>query len=91
MSKSTRITVRLPDEIVDAVDSRRRIRGESRSAFLEQTLRSLLQSRNKPDEESEAEEKERYIRGYREYPETEEEMEEARILAAIAFAEDPWE
>lgn len=83
MSESVKVTISLPRELLDMVE-RERGRRESRSEFFRHALENLLQTRR----EREAEEQ--YARGYRQQPETEEEVAAAWATSAAALAREPW-
>jgi Arc/MetJ-type ribon-helix-helix transcriptional regulator len=79
-----KIAISLPDEVLRAVEQERLARGESRSAFFRRAVEQLLrrERERKWDEE--------YVRSYREFPETAEEVAWAQLgLAGLAV--DPWD
>ncbi len=79
MSKTVKIGFSLPQELLDAVDQERRTRGESRAAFFRHAAESALRA------ESESAAVERYIEGYRRYPETEQELAESEAMSRSAL------
>jgi metal-responsive CopG/Arc/MetJ family transcriptional regulator len=79
-----KIAISLPDEVLQAVERERLVKGESRSAFFRRAVEQLLRR------EREREADERYVRGYLEFPETEEELAWAQ-LGLAALAADPWD
>lgn len=85
MRKTLKIAVSLPEELLEATERERRIRGESRSAFVQRAIRMVLEHKEKEEAISS------YIEGYRRIPESTEEIEVARRTAEIVFAEEPWE
>ena len=84
-TKYRRVTVTLPERLVDAVDGQLAQPDESRSAVIARLVRRALREM----EEREAEE--RWIRSYTEQPMTEEELSWADLIAH-AKPEDvpPW-
>ena len=80
-----KIAISLPDEVLRAVEQERLARGESRSAFFRRAVEQLLRR------EREREADQRYVRGYLEFPETEEEDVWIRAAGLMALAEEPWE
>ncbi len=68
MSKSTKIAISIPKELLRGVERERRSRGEGRSAFFRRAVEAYLQR------ECEREDIRRYVEGYRKHPETEEEL-----------------
>ena len=85
MSTVTRFTISVPNELLEAVDNKL-IRGdESRSAAVRRLLEDAVR------EAEEQEEIDRYIRGYREYPQTEEEFGWVDRAGRELLAEHPWQ
>ena len=84
MSKTSKIAISLPQEILDAVERERDQRGESRSQFFRRAVETLLRH------QQEQELSEQYIRAYQQMPETTEEVEAARRAASTILAEEPW-
>ncbi len=80
-----KIALSLPDQMLKVIEKERKARGLSRSEFLREAVERLLR------EERVRLEKEQYIRGYLEHPETEEEMAWAEAASAEVLAEYPWE
>ncbi len=84
MSKSVKIAISLPEEVLRAVEHERLACGQSRSEYIREALEEQLRrQRQRQDVE-------RYVQSYREQPESDEEIATATQLAARAFAEDPW-
>ena len=87
-----KIAISLPDEVLEAVERERLGRGKvlSRSEFIKRAVEQYLRT------ETERELEERYIRGYLEHPETEEELDawvdRASISGLREFYKDepPW-
>lgn len=84
MPKTTKIAISLPDEMLTAVEQERRESGESRSEFFRRAVERLL----KQNQESSAVKE--YIRGYREVPESADEIEAAHRIGGAVLAEEPW-
>ena len=85
MTKAAKIAISLPEDLLQGIDSRCKASGESRSAFLRRAVEVYLRR------ERERELEEQYVRGYQQFPETEEEIALATSMAHIALAENPWE
>lgn len=80
-----KIAISLPDEVFEVIEKEREATGESRSEFLRRAVETLIRKKK------EQEEIERYIRGYQQYPETDEEIAFAKFASLQALAENPWE
>ncbi len=85
MKKAAKIAISLPEALLERVERERLATGESRSEFFRHVMEAYL--RQKRERELE----EQYIRGYREHPETAEEMAGWENLVAEAWADLPWE
>ena len=85
MSKTAKIAISLPQDLLENIDSERLAHGESRSGFFRRAIEAFL--RHERDREA----IEQYIRGYQEYPETEEEIGLAQTTLPAALVENPWE
>jgi metal-responsive CopG/Arc/MetJ family transcriptional regulator len=84
MPKTTKIAISLPDDMFTDVEHERSESGESRSEFFRRAVESLLRRRREQDKT------ERYVRAYRQNPETKEEIEAARHAASAIFSEESW-
>ncbi len=84
-SKTTKIAISLPEDVLDAVEKEREGSGESRSEFFRRAVEALLRRQR------EQELSEQYIRAYQNAPESPEEVEAARRAAGSILAEEPWE
>jgi metal-responsive CopG/Arc/MetJ family transcriptional regulator len=84
MSKTTKIAISLPEDILNAVEKERKDSGESRSEIFRRAVEMLLRQRREQDMN------ERYIQAYKQAPETKEEIEAARHAANAILAEEPW-
>ena len=85
MSKTTKIAISLPAALLEGIENERQARGETRSQFFRRAVESFLRR------EKERELDEQYIRGYQQYPETEEEIAFAESTVHFSLAENPWE
>lgn len=84
MTKTTKIAISLPDDMLTDVEREREESGESRSEFFRRAVGVLLRRRR------EQEISERYIRAYQQSPETKEEIKAARRAASVILAKEPW-
>jgi len=85
MHRSAKVAISLPEDMLKAVEKERKAHGESRSEFFRRAIERLL----KQERESSAVKE--YIRGYREVPESAEEIEAAHRIGNAVLAEEPWE
>ncbi|HEX9896442.1 MAG TPA: ribbon-helix-helix protein, CopG family [Dehalococcoidales bacterium] len=85
MSRTSKIAISLPEDILNAVEEKRGESGESRSQFFRRAVEALLKLQRERDQN------ERYIRAYSENPETEQEIEAARHAASTILAREPWD
>jgi len=84
MAKIAKITISIPEEVLNAVETERKESGESRSQVIRRAIELLLRQRK------EQELSEQYIQAYRQMPETEEEVKAARQAAISILAEESW-
>jgi metal-responsive CopG/Arc/MetJ family transcriptional regulator len=90
MSKVAKVTISLPGEVLDAVERERGARGETRSEFVLRAVEDYLRrERHRQDVE-------RYIRGYQEFPEAEDEeliawVQGTQAALAEVWDDEPWE
>jgi metal-responsive CopG/Arc/MetJ family transcriptional regulator len=84
MSKTSKIAISLPEDVLAAVEKEREESGESRSEIFRRAIRLLLRQRK------EREISERYIHAYQRMPDTTEEVNAARRSASTILAEEPW-
>ncbi len=84
MSKTTKIAISLPDELLSAVEQERSVSGESRSELFRRAVAMLLRRRQ------EQEMSEQYIRAYKQMPETREEIAAASHAASTILAGESW-
>jgi metal-responsive CopG/Arc/MetJ family transcriptional regulator len=82
MRKAVKIAIGLPDKLLRIAERERKVRRETRSEFFRRAVEALLR------QEQERRDVDQYIQGYLAYPESEEEVEEARRLSKRVFAAD---
>ena len=85
MSRIAKIAISLPEDILEAVEAERKLKGESRSEFFRRAADALLKQRW---ERMAAKE---YVRGYQEIPESAEEVESAHLAGSAILAMEPWD
>jgi Arc/MetJ-type ribon-helix-helix transcriptional regulator len=84
VSKVVKIAISLPPELLEAADQKRQDRGETRSEFFRHAVEALLR------QEQEQEAVQRYLQGYRDQPETDEEVEAIHRASGAVFEQAPW-
>jgi metal-responsive CopG/Arc/MetJ family transcriptional regulator len=84
MGQIVKISVSLPVEILKAVEGECKIRGESRSRFFRHAVERLL------DQQHAQEAVKRYVEGYRQQPETDEEVALAHQISSAVLKQEPW-
>lgn len=85
MSRAVKISVSIPSEVLEKADRERETIGESRSEFVRQAIEERVRRM------AEAERVERYVQGYRNLPETAEEVASSFALSQAALSGEPWE
>jgi len=85
MGKAAKVAISLPEDVLAAVEMERQAKGESRSEF----FRRAVEARLKHERESSAIRD--YVRGYQQYPESDEEVEAAHRVGSAVLAAEPWE
>ena len=85
MGKSAKVAISLPEDVLEAVETERKAKGESRSVFFRRAVERLLK------QERESSSIEDYVRGYQEAPESAEEIEAAHRVGSAMLAGEPWE
>lgn len=85
MSKTVKVAISLPSDLLVVAERAREARGETRSEFFRLAIEAWLQR-----EEQQAA-IDQYVEGYRRCPENDDEVEEASKVAATVFALEPWE
>ncbi|MBA7560317.1 hypothetical protein ES708_01942 [subsurface metagenome] len=84
MGKSAKVAISLPEDVLEAVETERKVKGESRSQFFRRAIERLL----KQERDSLAVKD--YVRGYQEVPESAEEVEAVHRVGIAVLAEEPW-
>ena len=85
MNHAEKVAISLPARLLRDIDRLRKKTGESRSAVFRRAAHTLI-----ADQEHASRIRE-YIEGYRNYPETAAEVQEAEILAAELLGIEPWD
>jgi len=84
MSRTTKIAISLSEDVLASVEREIKASGESRSEFFRRAVEALFKQRQ------EQALNEQYMCGYRQMPETTEEVDAARLAASIILAEEVW-
>ena len=84
MAKSAKVAISLPDNVLEAVEMERKVKGESRSQFFRRAIERLL----KQERDSSAVKD--YVRGHQEIPESAEEVEAVHRRGIAVLAGEPW-
>jgi len=84
MAKSAKVAISLPEDVLEAVETERKAKGESRSRYFRRAIERLL----KQERDSLAAKD--YVRGYQEVPESAEEVEAVHRVGIAVLAEEPW-
>jgi len=82
MGKSAKVAISLPQDILEAVETERKARGESRSEFFRRAIERFLKQESSAVED--------YVRGYRETPESVDEVQAIHQVGIAMLAEEPW-
>ena len=85
MGKSAKVAISLPEDVLEAVETERKAKGQSRSQFFRRAIERFLR------QERESSAVKDYVRGYQEIPESAEEVEAAHRVGSAILAEEPWE
>ena len=85
MAPSDKIAVSLPAGLVRQIERERKRTGETRSAFVQRAIRLVFSEQDRRKRVAE------YIEGYRNQPETEDEIAAAEAAGAKLLAQEPWE
>ena len=85
MRRAVKVAISLPEEIFQAAEREREARRESRSEFYRIAVEAFLRRQR------EREAVNRYVRGYRDLPESEDEIAAARSASARLLELEPWE
>lgn len=84
MGQTVKISVSLPVEIMKAVEGECKARGESRSRLFRQAIERLLEQQHAQEAVK------RYVEGYRQQPETDEEVALAHQISSAVLKQEPW-
>jgi len=85
VGKSAKVAISLPEDILEAVETERKAKGQSRSEFFRRAIERLLR------QERESSAVKDYVHGYQEIPESVEEVEATHRVGSAVLAEEPWE
>lgn len=85
MSKTAKIAISLPEDLLEAIEEERKARGETRSQFLRRAVEAYRQRQR------ERLAVEQYMEGYLKMPESREEIEAAHRAGSAVLAGEPWE
>ena len=80
-----KIAISVPDEMLDAIETERSVNGETRSEFFRHAVEAYLRRIQEREQDKQ------YIRGYQQFPETEEDLGGLGTVALEALAQEPWE
>jgi metal-responsive CopG/Arc/MetJ family transcriptional regulator len=86
MAHTAQVTITLPEDVLQAVETARCARNESRDEFFHRAVERLLSARRDEPGFDEA-----YIRGYQQFPETPEEVAENWAVSQPVLAAEVWE
>jgi metal-responsive CopG/Arc/MetJ family transcriptional regulator len=85
VGRSAKVTISLPSDLLDEIEQERMERHQTRSEFVrglvEETFRGRREQHNRA----------RYLRGYEQCPESDEEVAEAARVGHQVLAAEPWE
>jgi metal-responsive CopG/Arc/MetJ family transcriptional regulator len=84
MTRAVKIAISLPEDLLRVVDEQRLANGTSRSAFFRLAVEELSRRQREQDAAG------RYVRGYLQHPESDEEIQEALQTATAVLAVEPW-
>ena len=85
MTRSAKIAISLPQELLQGIQAECEARGQTRSEFFRRAV--VLYLRRQRERELE----ERYVRGYLDMPESDEEVEWTQSAGLASLSRDPWE
>jgi Arc/MetJ-type ribon-helix-helix transcriptional regulator len=83
--KVAKVSISLPEELLEAVDDLVRTRAKTRSELIREAVERLLRA------EEDARLEAQYAAGYRSHPEDDAEARAAEVMAAETAGCDPWE
>jgi metal-responsive CopG/Arc/MetJ family transcriptional regulator len=84
MNDTTRLTIRMPPKLLEALDQKLAQPGESRSATIRRVLEDALREEQAPTDI------ERYLQGYRDQPQTEAEFGWSDDALKDSLTAVPW-
>lgn len=84
MSRSLKIAISLPPDLLEAAERERQARGETRSEFFRRAVEALLRW------ERGQEATERSIQSYQEQPETDDEVTAIHQASSTVLSQEPW-
>ena len=84
MTRSAKIAISLPEDLLEGIDRERGASGETRSQYFRRAVRALLRR------DGEREAAERYVRGYVQDPETDSELAWVEAASHEVLAAYPW-
>ncbi len=85
MAKSAKVAISLPEDVLEAVETERKASRESRSQYFRRAVERLL----KQERDSSA--AKNYVIGYKNIPESAEEIEAVHRAGMAVLAKEPWE
>ena len=85
MAKSAKVAISLPEDVLEAVETERKASRESRSQYFRRAVERLL----KQERDSSA--AQNYVIGYKNIPESAEEIEAVHRAGMAVLAKEPWE
>ena len=85
MAKCAKVAISLPEDVLQAVETERKARRESRSKYFRRAIEKLLK------QERDFSAVKEYVTGYQKYPESAEEVEAVHRMGTAMLAEEPWE
>ena len=85
MTRAAKIAISLPENLLRVVDEQCRANGTSRSAFFRSAVEELTRRQREQDSAG------RYVRGYLQHPESNEEIQEALRTSMTVLSMEPWE
>ena len=85
MAKCAKVAISLPEDVLQAVETERTARKESRSQYFRRAVEELLKQERDNSAVKE------YVAGYQRFPETTEEIKAVHLMGTAVLAEEPWE
>ena len=84
MDRSVKVTISLPADVLAEIESECKARNETRSAFIRVAVDQAIRERRAKADIA------RYVRGYEQYPESDEELALADQLSRAVLLEEQW-